>query len=592
MDLLQSHPTLAPEVFEVLFNAFRGSQHRVRLLEDLLTSGSDGRLQGQVQPQREPLPRESEILKQQKINAVLTKVLSFVSCTLQDTQDAFDKFRVRCESGVEDSKSYRLQRAVQHHNAVFDANREVREGTTEAELRSKIRELESAAESKERELSLLKQGIAEASAGMKERQKLFKEALGASNHKLTAKQAEVDTLQRETATTIQGLHQALATSAQQLTDKKTAPDPSTRRMEKLEMDLEISNYQLCATTHELKEGSETFNQQLAAARKINAEQCEIIERERSRILVLEQRLAEATKTLASRSLRALQRLGYPDGTPCNTWSDSDDDVQTSPGVRCRSSRSTARIPAQLCDETPTSKRHLVTKIYPRSALDKPSVRAIPGILQNSAEAKRERKLYVDYMGIFPPPPSRPWFQNLLPVGTHEQDETQFLQHGVNTDRTSMYFPGRTIWCKEEQVHALLFGPTSEYRRRLSHWSPCTTIRDLIGVEFDLFTRSGPSIFYSGIYTVHCLRQIHRPGSVLPDDLSEVEMNRAAGITDESTSISPHTSMATECFGLQCVGFDLRLYETLRFRFATRTLRLKRKASQAELPGHRRKSDRT
>ncbi|KAJ7469955.1 hypothetical protein B0H11DRAFT_1387460 [Mycena galericulata] len=224
--------------------------------------------------------------------------------------------------------------------------------------------------------------------------------------------------------------------------------------------------------------------------------------------------------------------------------------------------------------------------------------ASPGPLTSRLIAQQERTLYLQFMRMFPVPAERPRFSILSPIASTSQDEQYFLNHNLETNRKTLYFSDLVVWCTDQRVHALLFGPTLEYDKALGQWKTSTRIRALCGPEFDLFISQGSSVYYVGTYTLKGLRMVHQAGSVLPDDLSEDAMRRAAGIGAGSKVVFPSTSgkILTECFGLQCVGFDSWLYAALQRRFETgtnvdssSTFGLKRKSNGPDLAEGRRKS---
>ncbi|KAJ6599743.1 hypothetical protein DFH09DRAFT_901919 [Mycena vulgaris] len=164
---------------------------------------------------------------------------------------------------------------------------------------------------------------------------------------------------------------------------------------------------------------------------------------------------------------------------------------------------------------------------------------------------------------------------------------------ANDPRPSLHCPKRTIWCGPNQRQALVFAPTHEYLPSAEQWTRHSKMAAACGSTFDFFVNQGTFVYYVGTYKVHSLRSIHPPGSPVPSDivrltlqsLSYAAIRHAMGLGAElQTKIRqyfPDGNVKTECFGLQCVGFDHQLYGRLRDRFLAQETRdsasLKRKA---------------
>ncbi|KAK7046242.1 hypothetical protein R3P38DRAFT_2873169 [Favolaschia claudopus] len=170
----------------------------------------------------------------------------------------------------------------------------------------------------------------------------------------------------------------------------------------------------------------------------------------------------------------------------------------------------------------------------------------------------ERSLYNEFMKQFPIPEGRPPSKEMEPVGTGA------LESFVNphsTSRKSLHYPKRTLW--PHPAHALVFVPTHRYDNKASCWVAATALLSHVGTEVDFFMNRGKSVYYAGVYKIHSLRGLHPPGSVVPSDVSSIAMKKATKYTGEPDDFFPEGKITTECFGLQCVGFDWELYEALR-----------------------------
>ncbi|KAK6984796.1 hypothetical protein R3P38DRAFT_3102933 [Favolaschia claudopus] len=161
----------------------------------------------------------------------------------------------------------------------------------------------------------------------------------------------------------------------------------------------------------------------------------------------------------------------------------------------------------------------------------------------------ERSLYNEFMKQFPVPEGRPPLKEMEPIGTGALESK------------SLHYPKRTLW--PHPVHALVFVPTHRYDNKASCWVAATALLSHVGTEVDFFMNRGKSVYYAGVYRIHSLRGVHPPGSVVPSDVSSIAMKKATKYTGELDDFFPEGKITTECFGMQCVGFDWELYEALR-----------------------------
>ncbi|KAJ7433288.1 hypothetical protein B0H11DRAFT_2122343 [Mycena galericulata] len=459
------------------------------------------------------------------------------------------------------------------------------------------------------------------SAAATQRQTLFKETLSISNGKVIAKQAEFDKLARESTTTIRALQQSLedaqadASAAENERSKLTHELESARRLE-FELDDDVRRERTISArlSEKLK--------QMETSAAVAADQARLsLEQEVSHFRAAEERWKDESRALrkdrdeGNRALRVAeaeiarlkQKILNNAREKMANWQQS---VMSFPALLSRLNS------AQDLTGYPTSKSNSIGMIVSKPGqgravpphLSLPSSSTIQrrspemqnrtsrlssssdvssGPLTSRLIAQQERALYLQFMRTFPVPAERPRFSILSPIASTSQDEQKTL-----------YFSDLVVWCSDQRVHALLFGPTLVYDKALGQWKTSTRIRDLCGPEFDLFISQGSSVYYVGTYTLKCLRKVHRAGSTLPDDLSEDAMRRAAGIGAGTKVVFPSASgkILTECFGLQCVGFDSWLYAALQRRFQTgtnvdssSTSGLKRKSSGPDLGEGRRKS---
>ncbi|KAJ7175014.1 hypothetical protein C8R43DRAFT_596693 [Mycena crocata] len=191
-------------------------------------------------------------------------------------------------------------------------------------------------------------------------------------------------------------------------------------------------------------------------------------------------------------------------------------------------------------------------------------------LNEKMEQERVRLLYHQFMAKYPTLMDRPTFANVQPVGRiTSPGELEFFTHNQPNSRPHVHFPKRMHWCAKD-IHAIVYHPTHEYLPLSNQWVTPPSIMSLAGQTFDLFVTRKNFVCYAGIYTLHSLRQVHLPGSPIPTDVCPAAIQHAAGIAKAMSlkivECFPGGQIKTECFGLQCLGFDKVLYEVLRRRF--------------------------
>jgi len=203
----------------------------------------------------------------------------------------------------------------------------------------------------------------------------------------------------------------------------------------------------------------------------------------------------------------------------------------------------------------------------------------------------ERSLYNKFMNRFQHPVGRPAFKDIRPiykVDDLSSDSHPFVNR-VPTGRRSLHCPKRTVWSGGGKCHALVFASTHEYLH--PHWVNNTRMVANCGQTFDFFVNQAGFVYYAGIYTVHSLRMVHPPGATVTSDVSRAAILHSvhphAGSRGNLNECFPDGQIKTECFGLQCVGFDTNLYRALRERFLSAGD--KRKAESEELRSDERKN---
>ncbi|KAJ7846627.1 hypothetical protein B0H14DRAFT_3678382 [Mycena olivaceomarginata] len=176
-------------------------------------------------------------------------------------------------------------------------------------------------------------------------------------------------------------------------------------------------------------------------------------------------------------------------------------------------------------------------------------------------------------GILPPGGKR-----ITPVYQQNSMISRFLNH-------VLYLPKRIM--SVAGLNYLAYGPTSCYERATDTWSEGSDLIGFHGGTRELFVKIKGSIVYVGTYKCHDLRPLQPKGTNLPTHISPAEIiNAALGVPRPLNDVQIikqryPKGIKVEATGLQCVGFNMELYESLRQRFADQK---KRKAEKEDLRG--------
>ncbi|KAJ7644561.1 hypothetical protein FB45DRAFT_297791 [Roridomyces roridus] len=225
------------------------------------------------------------------------------------------------------------------------------------------------------------------------------------------------------------------------------------------------------------------------------------------------------------------------------------------------------------------------------------------------DKKTERSQYLAYMSALPQPLRlcRPKFTDhdsvLQPVAKILDGYDVFSISYPNpvTRRDILHCPKRTLWCNQSRIHAIVVEPTHIFSRQTNRYVENHAMTRYCGKNSDrvnFFANKGEFVYYVGTYVVHSLRAVHPPSGGIPSDVSNYAIHNQMGMTEDEVRASSHLlpggRVGTECFGMQCVGFDQDVYRMLRERFTNSgsfeqhpEQGLKRKAeSEEEMRGER------
>ncbi|KAJ7101835.1 hypothetical protein C8R43DRAFT_1047717 [Mycena crocata] len=191
-------------------------------------------------------------------------------------------------------------------------------------------------------------------------------------------------------------------------------------------------------------------------------------------------------------------------------------------------------------------------------------------MMNEADAK-----YRQYMKALPLPENRPPFAQLDPVCCRDNNLHAYISQDPNAKsflNHILYLPKRTI--RMFDFHYVCFGPTQQYDRVTKQWTKGSDLTSLHRGTRELFINAKEFIFYAGTYRCHDLRPLFPKGSVPHAHVSVPEIRDAAlGVPlppDHRSIIEkcyPDGKIKVEATGLQCIGFNVQLYDSLRRRFA-------------------------
>ncbi|KAJ7253631.1 hypothetical protein C8J57DRAFT_627568 [Mycena rebaudengoi] len=149
----------------------------------------------------------------------------------------------------------------------------------------------------------------------------------------------------------------------------------------------------------------------------------------------------------------------------------------------------------------------------------------------------------------------------------------------------LYLPGRTLIVESGNAsHCLAFGPTHQYAD--GRWTSGSDLASLHGGTRELFLVLGRFVVYAG---THKCRQMLPRGSHIPPDISLSELRGAAlgGASppdaDEIMNRQfPEGITKVDAIGLQCIGFNGELYDSLRDTFAQlRVAKVGKRKAQGE-----------
>ncbi|KAF7328382.1 hypothetical protein MVEN_02553800 [Mycena venus] len=342
-------------------------------------------------------------------------------------------------------------------------------------------------------------------------------------------------------TTLYEQYQAASTSAPLITTND--PDPDADKAElKLELEaLKKENETLRAGKRTLQEMNKNLQSSvLRAGAQVKEELQRTADAERLDLENANKALGEEVTRL--RAVVEVCRRRFQ-SQPVATSSQT----QTAAGVQDNSRDSK--------DEEDPLARHRL-RVRQRQASDDPE--SSSGQLGRRRPPLEERSMYAGFMKRFPHPADRPPFRRIQSICKAEAFSGEMFLKNFPTGRRTLHCPEALPLVRQRQLS-------------------CVGIRPV----FVQTSKLAGAVYYAGMYKVHSLREVHPPGALVCSDVSrhaiarEIELHQGSpGFFDD---YFPGGEIRTECFGLQCVGFDNRLYATLLAVASSMNAGQKRKA---------------
>ncbi|KAJ7182505.1 hypothetical protein C8R43DRAFT_1228909 [Mycena crocata] len=183
--------------------------------------------------------------------------------------------------------------------------------------------------------------------------------------------------------------------------------------------------------------------------------------------------------------------------------------------------------------------------------------------------------YRKYMKACPVPKNQPYFGELEPICYRRNNLHAYLSQDPDAKsylNRILYLPKRTMHMAD--FHFVAFGATHRYDQAMKKWIEGSDLTSVHGETRELFMDRREFLCYVGTYKCHDLRKLHPEGSDSPDYISFPEIADAAlgvpwpaGYIKIIKECYPDGIIKVEAVGLQCIGFNVQLYDSLRRRFA-------------------------
>ncbi|TFK33270.1 hypothetical protein BDQ12DRAFT_691342 [Crucibulum laeve] len=162
--------------------------------------------------------------------------------------------------------------------------------------------------------------------------------------------------------------------------------------------------------------------------------------------------------------------------------------------------------------------------------------------------------------------------------------------------TFLYIEDRFIWVhsKDDVQHTLAFSPTLIYDPKTKMWNDNAEFAPFYGQVVELLYARGGFIYYAGQYKCHDMRNYSGNGfnmlneklasSFVDLTLSQDPQARHADSKhrEEVTQLYRSGEFRVDTLGLQCVGFNYRIYQILSSSFIKHDAELKRQVKHGKV----------
>ncbi|KAJ7235396.1 hypothetical protein C8J57DRAFT_1572224 [Mycena rebaudengoi] len=201
-------------------------------------------------------------------------------------------------------------------------------------------------------------------------------------------------------------------------------------------------------------------------------------------------------------------------------------------------------------------------------------------VEDKQEIEAAQRLYREYMQKLPSSPARPPFEKLEPVCYKSKNLHSYLAE-------------RSVWVNLEDgsFHYLAFGPSHRYDQFRKSWTEGSDLESLHGGTREVFVDFNDCIVYVGTYKCHDLRHLYAKGIPIPARTSHREiLDATVGVPTPPGSMQlikqmfPDGIIKVVATGLQSVGFNEYLYDSLRRRFAEKRAAEERPKEDAKRKG--------
>ncbi|KIM38685.1 hypothetical protein M413DRAFT_240404 [Hebeloma cylindrosporum] len=217
----------------------------------------------------------------------------------------------------------------------------------------------------------------------------------------------------------------------------------------------------------------------------------------------------------------------------------------------------------------------------KSKSREPSVNRANKTLLTVAKPPRRQELN-DFMLSLPKYSKRPPINDIGPIAVKDVDLPSLLTLDPIFSpllKNFLYLPGRVMWCDSDYHHAVGLGPQHIFDEEKDTWVNKSIFTGVYEKTLTLFYLWQGHIYYGGLYKVVNMRSWNPDGcsfrskSVSSWALADVTIQGRVNLSttprpvrDVIAKMYQDEVLNVEYLGLQCVGFDRKVYNSLRSFF--------------------------